>query len=815
MVPRAPFLLLSACLAGPLPAVAQTATPPFAQIAESDRDLSARNTQWDATLDQVRRQVRSRLAAAPELKGLREEAERVRREAEAARDRANEALAEQRTLIEALGPAPAAGAPAEAPSLVTQRRQLDTALSDLQARQKQAEFAMARAQTLIDETRGAERRRVAEQLLTRDATPLAPELWTKGATQLVDFGRMLASHSGEWWESGAIRTAGRTAAIHVVIVLALLVIGLWPARRWLLRRFGRDPRIAEPDAAQVLAATLSEGFGRAILPALGAEAVRAVLAINGLLDTLFGAFLGNVLHGLALYFLVTGLAAAAFVPGLPGWRAFHLTEDSAGRLVRRFNLLAVVLAIAAALNTMTAGYWGGQEEMNVLRTDFTGVLFALALLSFTDSRLWHLDPAHRDTAPVSTGMGRLARRVTWVVLPPALVALLLGYDDLAGYVILGLLLSGLASATYVLLRSALDAILDVVLGERRIAALQARLQTDGDGGGLRFWLGGTLEVLLFLFYVFALTQAWSIPTDEVLDFSRRAVDGFRFGGLTISVGDIAAALALFVAGLFATRFGQNALRDRILPQTRLDIGVRHSLVAGLGYVGFIVAVVLAISALGIDLSNIALIAGALSVGIGFGLQNIVNNFVSGLILLVERPVKVGDWVVVGEHEGYVRRISVRATEIETFPRAAVIVPNSELLSTAVKNWTYKDKMGRLEVSIGMPYSADVARVRATLLDCITALPGILKNPAPYVVFREFGASQLLFQVRGFIADVEGRMLLESDLRFAIVEHFIREKLPLPNLPAVAMGPTAEQVERLIDLLEKREPVNRPAERPQA
>lgn len=802
MNPRILLFIFVACLAAFGPARAQP--------TDTERTFAATSAQWDASLEQVRRRLTTALSDSSDLKLYRDQIERVRSAAEAARAVATQAVAEQQALLDALGPPPAAGAPDEAPPLAEQRRRLNAALGAVLARQKQAEVTVARAQNLIDESRAVERRRVAEQLLTKGPTPLEAKLWRDGGQQIAAFATALAMAPGEWWQSEARRNAGRTAGLHALVVLALLLVGLWPIRRWLLRRFGRNPAIAEPDGGQVLAAAFSEGFGRGILPALGAEAVRAVLALNGLLDTLFGAFVGNLLHGLALYFLVTGLATAAFAPGLPGWRAFHLTETSAGRIVQRFYLLAAVMAIAAVLNTMTTGIWGGEEEMNILRTDLVGFLFAAVLLTFTDGGLWHLHPAPRDDAQISTGMGRFARRLPWFMLPPALAAMLLGYGNLAEFVIVGLLLSGLASAIYILARSAVDAVLDVVLGHRRIVELQARLDTDSGGGGLRFWLGGAVELLLFLAYAFALTQAWRVPTDEVFDFARRAVEGFKFGGLTISVGDILAALALFAAGLFATRFGQNALRDRILPQTRLDMGVRHSLVAGIGYLGFIVALVLGISALGINLSNIALIAGALSVGIGFGLQNIVNNFVSGLILLVERPVKVGDWVVVGQHEGYVRRISVRATEIETFPRAAVIVPNSELLSSAVKNWTYKDKMGRIEVSLGLPYSADVARVREVLLDCVKTLPGILAYPAPYVVFREFGATQLQFLVRAFIADVEGRMLLESDLRFAIVEHFNREKLPLPTLPGPAMGPTAEQVERLIGLLAEKGAPERPA-----
>ncbi len=139
----------------------------------------------------------------------------------------------------------------------------------------------------------------------------------------------------------------------------------------------------------------------------------------------------------------------------------------------------------------------------------------------------------------------------------------------------------------------------------------------------------------------------------------------------------------------------------------MKIGVQHSITAGIGYAGIILAVSLSIAVLGADMANIALIAGALSVGIGFGLQNVVNNFVSGLILLFERPITVGDWVIVGANEGFVKDIHIRATELETFQRASVIIPNADLLSTAVTNWTHKDSWGRIEIRVGIAYGSDV------------------------------------------------------------------------------------------------------------
>ena len=140
---------------------------------------------------------------------------------------------------------------------------------------------------------------------------------------------------------------------------------------------------------------------------------------------------------------------------------------------------------------------------------------------------------------------------------------------------------------------------------------------------------------------------------------------------------------------------------------RVDVGVRNSIRTVVGYAGVALAALIGVSAAGIDLSNLALIAGGLSLGIGFGLQNVVSNFVSGLILLAERPFKVGDWIVAGPVSGTVKKISVRATEIETFQRQTVILPNSELINSAVANWTHRNKLGRVDIAVNVAYGSDV------------------------------------------------------------------------------------------------------------
>ena len=169
----------------------------------------------------------------------------------------------------------------------------------------------------------------------------------------------------------------------------------------------------------------------------------------------------------------------------------------------------------------------------------------------------------------------------------------------------------------------------------------------------------------------------------------------------------------------------------------------------------------------------------------------VNNFVSGLILLVERPIKAGDWVVVGSHEGKVKKVNVRSTEVETFQRASVIIPNADLISSPVVNWTHKNMLGRVEVRIGVAYGTDPRRVEEILLECAKAHANVIANPQPNVLFMDFGDSALIFELRAYIADVENRLGTASDLRFAINDDLIAAGIEIPFPQRVVhMAPTA-------------------------
>jgi len=294
--------------------------------------------------------------------------------------------------------------------------------------------------------------------------------------------------------------------------------------------------------------------------------------------------------------------------------------------------------------------------------------------------------------------------------------------------------------------------------------------------------------------VLVVLNASGILAEDVFSVFERAASDYVIGGIRLSPTAIFSALAFLVTGGLAVRAAQRWLAIKFLPRTGLDAGLQNSILALFGYGALIAVVALALGALGIDLQKIALIAGALSVGIGFGLQAVVSNFVSGLILLAERSVRVGDWVVVKNEEGYVRRISIRATEIETFDRASVIIPNQEFITGMVKNWTHGNTVGRVIIKVRVAYDSDVAKVRELLLACAAQHPQVLRMPPPAVYLIGFGDIGIDFELRSLIGNIEQVWSVRDDLYMNVLRafHDAGIRIPVPVHEARVPGVVLEK-----------------------
>ncbi|MBU1565206.1 MAG: mechanosensitive ion channel [Proteobacteria bacterium] len=288
-------------------------------------------------------------------------------------------------------------------------------------------------------------------------------------------------------------------------------------------------------------------------------------------------------------------------------------------------------------------------------------------------------------------------------------------------------------------------------------------------------LAWSIGFLLFL-------QLWGLPESGGKKIHGYLMDGFSLGGLVIAPARIIFGVFIFACGWTLVSWVKMQMEKRWLSEAGLSLSAEETLVTMTGYCGFALALIVGLSVTGFSFSNLAVIAGALSVGIGFGMQNIVNNFVSGLIILFERPVKRGDWIKIGDTEGYVQKISVRSTLIQTFDRSDVIVPNSELISNQVTNMMLNDNFGRLIVPVGVAYGSDTDLVRTILLEIAANNEEVINDgsaPTPIVLFLAFGESSLDFELRCHLAHIDKRLLVKSAINFEIDRAFREHKISIP------------------------------------
>jgi potassium efflux system protein len=267
------------------------------------------------------------------------------------------------------------------------------------------------------------------------------------------------------------------------------------------------------------------------------------------------------------------------------------------------------------------------------------------------------------------------------------------------------------------------------------------------------------------------------------------VTSFKLGGVVVSPPAIAAAIGLFVAGLLLTRMFRRWLETRYLPRTRLDRGLSATIASGISYLGGLLALIVASSYLGLKLTQVTLIASALTVGIGFGLQAVIQNFVAGIILLAGRPIRVGDWIAVAGLEGDVQRINVRATEVKLFDGSVLIVPNSELVTKPVRNVTWGTTKGQVRITFIVGYDADLDVVAAALMEAMKQTRGVLKEPAPAVAVTDFLDAGAAFVGTASIASPRSGQKIKSDILLELSRR-LRAAGIRPGVEFVPVHPSA-------------------------
>ena len=578
-------------------------------------------------------------------------------------------------------------------------------------------------------------------------------------------------------KSFVIDTRGleRVGSLQWVMLVSLVLLGVALGQFGKRRLLAVLPRPTDKDDLIFLATV---AFGAALahyLPWLLPLAV----ASGSLLLLLQGIEpLPNVLLlglGLTFYVLTLVVVRGLFNPPAPASLYLPVPETVCRVLARRLYVLATLLLIGFFVFSTILLQQLPDAALLLTRTVFSTVLVInLGWILWLVGEL----PVWRHTAPV--------RLLIFLALFGGLMAEWAGYRNLAGLIIGGLVNTLLLFAIIFLLARVMNELYDGMDEGRYRWQQRIRNRIGLKAGEIvpgLVWLRAMTQLMLWGGFLLLMLRIWGYSDKVYAAAVQYVIEGFDIGKLHVAPLRVVIAIALFSVLVSINSWFKRQLEQNWLQKTRLDHGARDASVTTLGYVGIAVAMLVALSVAGVEFTNLAIIAGALSVGIGFGLQNIVNNFVSGLILLIERPIRTGDWIVVGNTEGYVKKISIRSTQIQTFDRADVIVPNSELIAGQVTNWMLSDPWGRVKVPVGVAYGSDTARVMQIMVDVANKHPQVMNNypgiPDPRVLFLGFGDSSLDFELRCVIRDVDKRLQTRSDLFLGIDAAFREAGIEIP------------------------------------
>ncbi len=759
--------------------------------ANEDDDGNPANTPMPPSVDVLRKQldaIPQKLSEDDDGRKLLAEVNAIGTAAEQLATSRAADLADIDSRLAGLGPAPEKGAQADSPDVAAQRAALTKQRASVDAELKLARLIMVDAEQRGTDLIRQRREQFQAALTHRIDSPLGRVFWRNLRNALPgDIGR-LESLADE------LRTAVRAAMqpdsrstflAGLVGALLLAVAGTWLAERLLIRLVpsrlpGGRLRRSLLAAASVLVHTLLIG--------LAAQWFWSALESGAPLSESVQALADSSVRSAVFAAVLIALGHALILRKRSSWRLTGISDDLATRLSPYpwcIGIVAALSALVTDINSIIGASLAAEVSVHVVSALLVAGLMALALRHLrTPSAPSAAAPAAggADAADAADAPAPAAEpRPVWVGLVVACanlatvaIALMVavGYVALAGTLARQMVWTGVVFATTYLAFQVVDDVCEALLSSK-----------SGFGGRLHRGLGvdaklldqvavvtsGVLRVALFFYMVIALLAPFGTGPDEVFRRGTNADHSLKVGSVVIAPQAMFTAMAVLLAGFLTIRVFKRWLSDRYFPSTSLEPGMRSSITTLLGYVGGVVVIAVALAGLGISVERIAWVASALSVGIGFGLQAIVQNFISGLILLAERPVKVGDWVVLGTTEGDVRRVNVRATEIQLGDRSTVIVPNSEFITKTVRNMTLTGAPGRVLLRLPAPLDVDARRMRDLIQAAFTTHEGILDNPAPAVQLEDIVNGTLTFLAIGYVSNPRNAGGVKSELLFSILE----------------------------------------------
>ena len=755
--------------------------------AQDMNALDAANKQIAATrasIDQISSALSGASLTASLLNDRRAAIEKLRVDTLAQIPKLQSSIADLEARLRRIGPT-TEDAPSD--SLVGQRASITSLLDRFRGAKDQLSVLSVELDQLAARASRLQRDLFFQQVFEPSRSILNPSLWLEGASAFYLVVDRMQALFDLWLSEAMTKLSGPTLSAIFGGIAALLLFALGFGR-FLARRFEPALRMRTPSNFDRLWRVIRLLVVTVLVLSFFVVGTWSILRSVDILTPRFGGLLSALFTLLMNFSVLQVFAWTVLSPRLPAWRLPKLDDVAAGRVYRLATAGAVIFALDE-LNSGIVNLLFLPLTFSVAQSAIVTIGMILVIIGIwravEANTIAQPDPADRRTSRryYFGWTGRL-RPLLWLLLTVAVLALIFGYVSLGHFISIAIVSTLTLISFFYILRQLVD---ELVTEATKPASVVGRflrqLLSLSDRGVERLGVvfASLADLVLFLIAIPIIFFQWTLNWIDLRGWLSGALFGFEVAGRTIYPSTLLIAISVLLLGIGLTNIFTSWVDRRVLMRTHIDKGVRDSIRKGVNYFGVILAMILALTAAGVDFSDIAIIAGALGVGIGFGLQSIVNNFVSGLILLAERPIKVGDWIVVGAGEGFVSRINVRSTEIDTFDRATIIIPNSNLISDPVKNWTHGNTSGKSIIKVRVAYDSDADAVRDILVGCAKNHPDVARDPEPFVQLVEFGDNTLDFQLHFYVDDVLIGAMVSSDLRFAILNAFRNAGIRIPAL----------------------------------
>lgn len=663
----------------------------------------------------------------------------------------------------------------ELKELASKREELKSELSLLKSRIAETDILQVKIDDLNMQTLNFKSQKVIGNLVDKQEIIFLPQTFIESFKSLGIFGIDIVQSPLHWYQrlDDNAKTYVLTYFIPIVFILiAAIWLGLI-LKRLILKNWGYKESLETPNIIQKSVAAVANAVAYGLVPALIISGFLGWMIGSKIFSVgLFGKILERVLIWLLYIVVFRAVTRAILAPSVEKWRTVHLSNKKASKIFHALNLSIILIAIPTIMHFIALDATYEPILINLLAA-FCSVAKALAIMLVTATVFSSDEDSSDDWQPVAFRINIL----TAIFVIATLGVGLFGYPNLSSYIFNRYILTAGLLLLFLVTKSLFSGLITriFVLGlwGKTFKAKRSLLIRAN------FVLSAFINPIIAAFFLFLLLNLWGFSSEFLLHIVKKIFFGFSIGGIKISLIAIIFGVLTFMISYALVKIFRRHLMKNAFTHLEIDEGIRHSLDSFVNFIGIVVSLLLAVVVMGADLTNLTVIAGALSVGIGFGLQNVISNFVSGIIILFERPFKVGDWVNINGEEGKIKQINIRSTELETFKKTSVIVPNATLLSTSVINMTHGDNWTRVSVSVGVAYGSDVEKVRDILIECALNNPKVLKDPAPYVIFTDFASSSLNFDLRCYSNNIWDGWTIPSELRFAINRRFIEEKIEIP------------------------------------